>query len=160
MLDDPAADGAVLVRLATRGGLRAWLPLIAGICVLAGLLAIRLGSLTRSGTSKAKQEAGLVGYWDVTGVVLQAHDDAAQTPGEMLHRLWRIDRTCASQTCTLHLTRQVAGSTSQTIGGTLSAQLKWSAGHLRSLDKRNRVERTPSCRAAKLERLAVSTDRG
>src|SRR5690242_11711777 len=110
MLDDPAADGAVPVvdreldsvgppslastveqaspvTLTTRGGLRAWLPLIAGICVLAGLLAIRLGGLTRSGPSKAKQEAGLVGYWDVTGVVLQAHDDAAQTPGEMLHRL-------------------------------------------------------------------------
>jgi hypothetical protein len=102
--------------------------LIAGVCVLAGVLAIRLGVLTGAGPSKAKQEAGLAGYWDVTGVMLQAHNDAAQTPGEMLHRLCRIDKTCASQTCTLRLTRQVAGSTSQTIGGTLSAQLHWSAG--------------------------------
>ena len=112
-----------------RRDVRVWAPLAAGMGVLAVVLLVGLGAFSGAGPSKAKQEAALVGYWDVTGLVVQAHDDAAQVPGETLHRLWRIDKTCAAQNCTLRLTREVAGSTSQTIGGTLSAQLRWSGGH-------------------------------
>lgn len=112
-----------------RTSITRWIPLVAGAFVLAALVAVALGALTGGGPSAAKQEAELTGYWDVTGVVDKADAGALQVPGETLHRLWRIDRTCAAHVCTLRLTRQVAGSTNQTIGGTLSAQLHWSSGH-------------------------------
>lgn len=112
-----------------RRRIRVWVLPAAGVCVLVAALLVGLGAFSGAGPSEAKQEAVLVGYWDVTGQVLQAHDDSAQVPGEALHRLWRIDRTCAQQNCPLRLTREVAGSTSQTIGGTLSAELRWSHGH-------------------------------
>ncbi len=69
------------------------------------------------------QNAAWEGYWLATGRVFQAHDSAAQVPGEVIRRLWRIARRCAGLRCSLELEREVAGPTANTLGVPLIAPL-------------------------------------
>jgi len=103
------------------------LGIAAGVLALLVLVVVRVSTVGAS--DEARQEAALTGYWQVTGQVLQARDSAIQVPGETLHRLWWIHKTCAGESCGLQLTREIAGSSSQIVGGTLTAPMVWSDGH-------------------------------
>lgn len=78
---------------------------------------------TASGTSTPSGDDAWVGYWVATGRVLQAHDSAVQTRGEIIERLWLIHRACAGSRCPLELERQTAGSTANTLGSPITAPL-------------------------------------
>ena len=81
------------------------------------------------GTSHAApHEAALSGYWQATGRVLATHDSVNQSPGQILRRQWWIGQLC-DHTCTVDLTRQVAGPRPQTIGATITAPLVRSGDH-------------------------------
>lgn len=108
---------------------RSWtLPLV-GLSVVAGGIVVGLFVFAGGSSDEARQEAALIGDWQANGQVLEAEDSAIQAPGETLQRLWRIQKACARQRCALQLTRQIAGSTSQSIGGALTTPLRWSNGH-------------------------------
>jgi hypothetical protein len=105
-----------------------WRALLLAAGILAGLLAafVELGG---GGPNEAAQAAAMTGYWQATGQVLQAHDSAIQTTGEVIDRLWRIDGRCGQHGCDLQLTREIAGGTAQVVGGALTAPLIWDEGH-------------------------------
>lgn len=86
------------------------------------------GAAVPPNTHANDPDSAWTGYWLATGQVLEAHDSAIQTPGEIIHRVWRIYRSCASQRCALDLERQTAGPTANTLGGPLTAPLTTANG--------------------------------
>jgi hypothetical protein len=107
---------------------RLWTVLTVAVAAAAVLVVPALHAFAGGGSDLSRREAAVSGYWQATGRVVQAVNSATQSSGETLHRRWWIRKLC-DQTCVLEMTREVAGSKPQIVGGAITAPLVWSAGH-------------------------------
>ncbi|MGN6867768.1 MAG: RDD family protein [Solirubrobacteraceae bacterium] len=67
-----------------------------------------------TGFAGDSSQAPAVGTWQALGTVTSAQGDAGALPGQEMSRLWKIARVCRARSCSIWLTRQVAGAPSLT----------------------------------------------